>query len=49
MAEEKEETIEKVQPHPKAKPEAADDELSETDLESVTGASIVNCATRQTK
>ena len=47
MADEQEKVIEKMQPNPKLQPEGVDDELSETDLESVSGASIVNCATRK--
>ena len=47
MADEKEKAIEKMQPQPKVRPEAVDEELSEIDLESVSGASIIDCATRK--
>ena len=43
MAEEKEKKIEKSQPLPKAAPGALDDELVETDLESIAGAGGSQC------
>ncbi len=43
MTEEKEKAIEKAQLPPKVQPEAVEDELSEADLESVSGASLVEC------
>lgn len=43
MAQEQEKRIEKVQLPPKVQPEAVEDELSDADLESVSGASLIDC------
>ncbi len=43
MAQEQEKAIEKAQLPPRVQPEAVEDELSEADLESVSGASLVDC------
>ena len=43
MAEERDKTIEKVQPLPKVAPGEADDELAEPDLETIAGAGCTQC------
>ncbi len=45
MANETEKPIEQGQLPPKLQPEAVEDDLSEADLESLSGASLIDCPT----